>query len=405
MERFAVRPEIWYGTGALAALEKLAGKRVLLVTDGFLAASGLATRAAERLTGPVEVFDRVEPDPSLQLVAEGVAALEHFQPDVVVAFGGGSPMDCAKAMCWFSRCRPPLWCIPTTAGTGSEVTSFAVLTDTEKGVKHPLVEEGLLPETAILDPALLEGVPPKVTAETGMESFAVLTDTEKGVKHPLVEEGLLPETAILDPALLEGVPPKVTAETGMDVLTHAAETYVAAGSSPFSDALAEKSFSLAYDRLPTAFAGDLGAKGDMLLASCLAGMAFNAAGLGACHAMAHALGGQFHLPHGRLNAILLPMVVLRNAGDRRAATRYAALAKACGLSGTPRALSAGLVRLRAALDLPDRLPVEGGALRSALDDLSAAALADGCMAANPLTLTAAEIRDLLARAGGLGGGT
>ncbi len=358
MERFAVRPEIWYGTGALAALEKLAGKRVLLVTDGFLAASGLATRAAERLTGPVEVFDRVEPDPSLQLVAEGVAALEHFQPDVVVAFGGGSPMDCAKAMCWFSRCRPPLWCIPTTAGTGSEVTSFAVL-----------------------------------------------TDTEKGVKHPLVEEGLLPETAILDPALLEGVPPKVTAETGMDVLTHAAETYVAAGSSPFSDALAEKSFSLAYDRLPTAFAGNLGAKGDMLLASCLAGMAFNAAGLGACHAMAHALGGRFHLPHGRLNAILLPMVVLRNAEDRRAAARYAALAKACGLSGTPRALSAGLVRLRAALGLPDRLPMEGGALRSALDDLATAALADGCMAANPLTLTAAEVRDLLARAGGLGGGT
>ena len=265
-------------------------------------------------------------------------------------------MDCAKAMCWFSKGRPPLWCIPTTAGTGSEVTAFAVL-----------------------------------------------TDTERGVKYPLVEEGLLPETAILDPTLLEGVPPKVTADTGMDVLTHAAEAFAAKGSSPFSDALAEKAFVLAYARLPAAFAGDLGAKGDMLLASCMAGMAFNAAGLGACHAMAHALGGRFHLPHGRLNAVLLPSVVLRNAGDRRAAARYAALAKSCGLAGTPRALSAALARLRAALDLPDRLPVEPEELKASLDDLSAAALDDGCMTANPIPLTAAEVKDLLAQAGGLGG--
>ena len=140
MERFSIRPEIFFGPGSLAALEQLAGKRVLLVTDGFLASSGLVKRVAERLTGPVEVFDKVEPDPSLRLVAEGVAALESFGPDAVVAFGGDSPMDCAKAMCWFSKRRPPLWCIPTTAGTGSEVTAFAVLTDTERGVKYPLVE-------------------------------------------------------------------------------------------------------------------------------------------------------------------------------------------------------------------------------------------------------------------------
>ena len=109
MERFAIRPEICFGPGALGALARLAGKRVLLVTDGFLASSGLAAKATEHLTGPVEVFDQVEPDPSLRLVAQGVAALENFGPDVVVAFGGGSPMDCAKAMCYFSKGRPPLW--------------------------------------------------------------------------------------------------------------------------------------------------------------------------------------------------------------------------------------------------------------------------------------------------------
>ena len=353
MERFAIRPEIWFGPGALGALEQLAGKRVLLVTDGFLSSSGLAKRALERLTGPVEVFDKVEPDPSLKLVAEGVAALEHFRPDAVVAFGGGSPMDCAKAMCWFSKGRPPLWCIPTTAGTGSEVTAFAVL-----------------------------------------------TDTERGVKYPLVEEGLLPETAILDPTLLEGVPPKVTADTGMDVLTHAAEAFAAKGSSPFSDALAEKAFVLAYARLPAAFAGDLGAKGDMLLASCMAGMAFNAAGLGVCHAMAHALGGRFHLPHGRLNALLLPQVIGFNAQDPRAAEGYGRLAKACGLAGNPRALAAALTRLRTRLKIAPRLPVSAGELREALPGLTQAALADGCLPANPRTVQAGDIQALLLEIGG-----
>ena len=361
MERFAIRPEIWFGPGALGALERLAGKRVLLVTDGFLSSSGLAKRAAERLTGPVEIFDKVEPDPSLKLVAEGVAALEGFGPDAVVAFGGGSPMDCAKAMCWFSKGRPPLWCIPTTAGTGSEVTAFAVL-----------------------------------------------TDTERGVKYPLVEEGLLPETAILDPSLLEGVPPKVTADTGMDVLTHAAEAYVAKGSSPFSDALAEKAFALAYERLPAAFVGDLGAKGDMLLCSCMAGMAFNAAGLGVCHAMAHALGGRYHVPHGRLNAVLLPAVVACNA--QTAGERYTALARQAGLGGSAetvalRNLKNGLIRLRRELRLPATLAEAGIAprdLRRNLGIIVEAALADPCCRTNPVEPTRGMLEELLTEVAGRG---
>ena len=335
MERFAIRPEIRFGPGALGALEQLVGKRVLVVTDGFLSSSGLAKRALERLTGPVEVFDRVEPDPSLKLVAEGVAALEHFRPDAVVAFGGGSPMDCAKAMLLFGKKLGALGeitfaAVPTTAGTGSEVTSFAVL-----------------------------------------------TDPVRGIKYPLVDDELLPDQAILDPALLAGVPPAVTADTGMDVLTHAAEAYVAKGASPYSDALAEKAFTLAWENLRPAWEsqGESRAKRQMLLASNLAGMAFNAAGLGLCHSLAHALGGKFHVPHGRLNALIFPHVLRFNAAGKEAAAKYGQLARLCGLAPNPRALAAGWNRLRSQLKLPDRLTacgVETRQLHAALDEIGRA---------------------------------
>ena len=353
MERFAVKPKIYFGPEPMKALDALAGKRVLVVTDAFLASSGLLDRVKARLTGPVEVFDRVEPDPSLRLVAEGVAALRAFRPDAVVAFGGGSPMDCAKAMCWCGKERPPLWCIPTTAGTGSEVTSFAVLTD------------------------------------------SVL-----GGYGPLRDLRLLAEAAVLDPGLLDGVPPQVTADTGMDVLTHAAEAAVARGASPFSGALAERAFALADQRLPAAYTGDRTAKGDMLYASCMAGMAFNAAGLGVCHALAHALGGRFHLPHGRLNALLLPQVILFNAQDPRAAEGYSRLARLCGLAGNPRALAAALTRLRTRLKIAPRLPVSAGDLREALPGLIQAALADACIPANPREVRAGDLQAMLLEIGG-----
>ena len=267
MERFQLKPTIYFGPDALAALDALAGKRVMVITDAFLSSSGLLDRVTARLTGcTVERFTEVVPDPSLALVARGARALADFRPEAVVAFGGGSPMDCAKAMVEFGKkleagLAPLFYAVPTTAGTGSEVTSFAVL-----------------------------------------------TDTERGVKYPLVDDALLPDAAVLDASLLAGVPPAVTADTGMDVLTHAAEAYVAKQASPFSDALAEQAFSLAYEHLKPAYetAGESRAKENMLLASCMAGMAFNAAGLGLCHGLAHSLGGRYHVPHGRLNALLLP---------------------------------------------------------------------------------------------------
>ncbi len=349
METFWIKPKLYFGPEPMAALDQLAGKRVLIVTDAFLASSGLLDRVKNRLTGAVEIFDQVEPDPSLRLVAQGVRMLRDFGPDAVVAFGGGSPMDCAKGMCWFSDRHPPLWCIPTTAGTGSEVTSFAVL-----------------------------------------------TDTDQGVKYPLVEEDLLPEAAILDASLLEGVPPHVTADTGMDVLTHASEAYVARKANAFTDALAEQAFVLAWENLIKAHAakGEHPAKEQMLLASCMAGIAFNGAGLGANHALAHSLGGRYHTPHGRLNAMLMPHVIRFNAEEPAAAKKYAALAKACGLAPNARALSSALGRLRQSLGMPGRLTdcgVERKTVLADLEAITAAALADVCMPGNPRSAAAAEL--------------
>lgn len=357
MERFKLKTAISFGADALAALEGLDGQRVMVVTDDFLSKSGLLDKVKARLLGcTVETFTGVVPDPPLEVVAKGAKALADFKPQAVVAFGGGSALDCAKAMVEYGKKlgapeHISFWAVPTTAGTGSEVTSFAVL-----------------------------------------------TDSQKGVKYPLVDDDLLPHHAVLDPVFLAGVPPKVTADTGMDVLTHAAEAYVARGGNVYTDALAEKAFSLAWHSLPNAFGGNQEAKADMLLASDLAGMAFNAAGLGLSHSMAHALGGKFHVPHGRLNAMLLPHVIRFNAAHRPAAERYAALAKGCGLTPTARGLAFAIERLRGRLEQPGRLSecgVDPKEVKAKGDEIAAAALADLCAPSNPRPVTPQDIKAIL----------
>lgn len=344
METLALSTRLIWGADALEALGELEGLRVLIVSDGFWTKNGKAEEIARRTKAArTEIFGEVSGEPDLKLVARGVVALERVDAQAVVALGGGSAMDCAKALGWCAGRRVRLWCIPTTAGTGSEVTAFSVL-----------------------------------------------TDGEKGVKYPLVDPSLVPETAILDKAFLAGVPGEITAYTALDVLTHAIEAYAAKGANPFTDAMAEYAAANAYRHITAAVGGDQKARGELLMCSTLAGMAFNRAGLGVCHALAHALGARLHAPHGKVNGLLLPKVIEANSKDPATARKYARLAGLMGLSPNARALAGAMTRLGHRLGLPQRL---GGTVDA--KEVAADARADFCMAGNVKTFTDSELEKII----------
>ncbi len=353
MEEFSCKTRILSGPGALAALGSLGAGRLFLVTDPFFMKNGMAKKAAElSRCRQVEYFDKIQPDPTVELAAEGTAKLRAFQPDLVAALGGGSAMDCAKAMVYFAKLDCPLAAIPTTSGSGSEVTDFAILTHDK-------------------------------------------------VKHPLVDPRLRPDVAILDSDLLQELPKGLIAETGFDVLTHAVEAYTARNAGVISDLYAREAFSSAYASLPASYAGRKDVRLKVHLASTMAGMAFTQAGLGLCHAIAHSLGGMFHVPHGRLNAILLPAVIGCNAGA--AGKKYAELARAAGMGGSAdaialRNLKNGLVRLRRELGLPETLSQAGVDPRSvwrSAGDIVRATLADPCCETNPMPVEDFLVRRIL----------
>ena len=353
MERFFCKTKLFSGPGSLQALADLHIKRLLIVADPYFFENGTVNHIAHiSKAEAVEVFDKVKPDPSVTLAAEGTQVLQSFQPDTILALGGGSAMDCAKAMTYFSGLALRFIAVPTTSGSGSEVTDFSIL-------------------------------------------------THEGIKHPLVDEKLQPDIAILDSDLLTSLPPKLIADTGFDLISHALEAWAATGAGMVSDALALSALKTAFALLPRSYAGDTAVRGQIHTAATMAGMAFSSAGLGLCHALAHALGGEFHTPHGRLNAVLLPAVVEYNAD--KCQHRYACLARQLGLSAGAdvmalRALKNTLVRLRRELGLPDTLSTAGiqpGYLRQKLEAVTSAALADPCCATNPVQPTAGDIRRLL----------
>ena len=353
MDEFDCKVKIVSGAGAVSKLADFGAKRLFLVTDPFFYKNGTAQRIADAAGAEqVEIFHDVRPDPTVELAAEGTARLKAFGADLIVALGGGSAMDCAKAMAFFAKGDTKLVALPTTSGSGSEVTDFAILTHNK-------------------------------------------------VKYPLVDKKLRPCMAILDGDQLQEMPPSLIADSGFDVLTHAVEAYVATGAGAFSDMLAQEAFRSAFGALPASFAGQKAVRLKVHQAATMAGMAFTQAGLGLCHAMAHALGGMFHVPHGKLNAVLLPAVVATNA--HVAGDKYAQLARSCGMGGTAdtiavRNLRNGLIRLRRELKLPETLAQAGitpSALRSGANDIVKATLEDPCCKTNPMVPEAFLVRRIL----------
>lgn len=353
MERFSCGGEIVTGPGGVQVLKELELGKVLVVCDPFFYQNGTAQTLVE---GAGEYFYDIRPDPPLELVARGTALVKAHRPDTVIALGGGSAMDCAKAMVYFGDSPARLIAIPTTSGSGSEVTDFAIL-------------------------------------------------THQGEKHPLVDRRLRPEMAIVDPDLVSGLPPALVADGGFDVLTHCAEAYVATNAGPFSQALAADAFRSVLHGLRASFRGDLSARASIHAAATMAGLAFTQAGLGLCHSLSHALGGRFHIPHGRLNAVLLPAVMSRSPQGP-----YASLAHRAGLEGTSEALAArnlrtALVTLRKAVGLPATLAqagVDPAEVRRQSAQIAEAAIADPCSRTHPIPVTRALVTEILQEVTGHG---
>ena len=359
MSIFSCKTKIISGAGAIRGLSELKSKRLLLVADPYFQKTDLPQRLKAASKAEVmETFFDVKPDPTVELSAQGTAVVQACQPDTVVALGGGSAMDCAKAMVYFSGLPITFVAIPTTSGSGSEVTDFAIL-------------------------------------------------THNGVKHPLVDKKLQPDVAILDGELLTSLPKTLIADAGYDILAHALESFVAVNAGAISRALAADAFDRAFTHLPASFAGDTSVRLQIHEAATMAGIAFSQSGLGLCHAMSHALGGQFHLPHGRLNAILLPAVVEANGA---ANAQYADLARRAGLGGMAdtvavRNLKNALVRLRKELQLPATLAQAGvrpQQVRQATDTILQAALSDPCCATNPVQPDEKMVRHILQQVTGIG---
>lgn len=368
MTQFAGKTKICYGKYALDTLEELRCTRAFVVTDPFMVKSGFVdqvTSHLERRDIPYTTFSDVEPDPSLEAVKKGAIAFLKSGADLLVALGGGSAIDSAKAMSYFAHKanpdtkRPILAAIPTTSGTGSEVTAISVVTDTHQGIKIPLNDEVLIPDIAILD--------------------ARFTRT---------------------------VPPAVTASTGMDVLTHAIEAYISREHNAFTEIFAIQAIRYVFAYLYTSYTDmeNMEAREMMLLGSCMAGLAFNNSGLGITHSMAHALGGAFHIPHGKANALLLPHVLRFNSFD--AGGRYRNLARVIGLpcanveEGT-QSLVGAVRNLNESMHIPARirdLGVDEQAFRSSLDSMAAHALDDLCTRSNPRRPSHSDLRLLLEQA-------
>jgi alcohol dehydrogenase class IV len=385
MARFTLPRDIYHGDNSLEALKALKGKKAIVVVGGgSMKKFGFLDKTTAYLKEAgmqVELFEGVEPDPSVETVLRGAEAMRKFGPDWIVSIGGGSPIDAAKAMWAFYeypdttfesltipfnfpclRTRAKFCAIPSTSGTATEVTAFSVI-----------------------------------------------TDYQKGIKYPLADFNITPDVAIVDPELAGTMPPKLTAHTGMDAMTHAIEAYVSTLHCDYTDPLALHAIKIISAYLVNSYKGDKKARAKMHNAQCLAGMAFSNALLGIVHSMAHKTGAAYsggHIVHGAANAMYLPKVIKYNAKEPAAAERYAEIARFLGLpAGNPAEGTESLIghikKLNGALDIPSGIKdYEGGIIneKEFLEKLPAVAenaVGDACTGSNPRKITPGQMQLLL----------
>lgn len=408
MQWFKIPEKIYFQPGSIQYLSKMPNiSRALIITDEIMVKLGYVEKVLYHLRKRdgrnyvnSEIFDRVQPDPTVETVKEGYAAAEAFKPDVIIALGGGSVIDAAKA----------IWLYYEHPETDFEDLRMKFMDIRKRVFKFP----------PLGNKTKLVAIP--TTSGTGSEvtSFTVITDPERENKYPLADYELTPDVAIIDPEFVQTVPPSVTADTGLDVLTHAIEAYVSVMASDYTDALAMKAIQLVFEYLPRVYRNgdDLIAREKMHNASCIAGMAFTNAFLGINHSLAHKLGGEFHIPHGRANAILLPHVIRYNASRPSKFTafpkyehyiadeKYAEIAKYLRLpcdtaSRGVECLISSVTGLMRELDMPMSIKECGVAeqqFMQALDELSEKAYEDQCTTANPRMPLVSELKELYIKA-------
>ena len=394
MARFTLPRDLYHGKGALEALKTFEGKRAIVcVGGGSMKRFGFLDRAVDYLKEAgmeVQLFEGIESDPSVETVMRGAKAMEEFQPDWIVAMGGGSPIDAAKAM-WIKYEYPDI--------TFEEMCKVFGMPKLRRKAHFCAISS-------------TSGTATEVTA------FAVITDYEKGIKYPLADFEITPDVAIVDPELAETMPQKLVAHTGMDAMTHAIEAYVSTANCDFTDPLALYAIKMIQADLVDSYNGDMAKRDSMHNAQCLAGMAFSNALLGIVHSMAHKTGAAFadygaHLIHGAANAMYLPKVIAFNAKDETAAKRYAVIADEMKLGGETteekvKLLIDYLRGMNDKLNIPhciknygkDSYPTEQGfvpeeVFLERLHEIAVNAIADACTGSNPRQPSVEEMEKLL----------
>ena len=392
MVRFTLPRDLYHGKGSLEALKTLEGKKAIIcVGGGSMKRNGFLQKAEDYLKEAgmeVKLFEGIESDPSVETVMKGAAVMTEFEPDWIVAIGGGSPIDAAKAM-WIKYEYPDT--------TFEDMCKVFGLPKLRKKAHFCAVSS-------------TSGTATEVTA------FSIITDYEKGIKYPIADFEITPDVAIVDPELAETMPVKLVAHTGMDAMTHAIEAYVSTANCDYTDPLALHAMEMIQANLVKSYNGDMAARDAMHNAQCLAGMAFSNALLGIVHSMAHKTGAAFeggHIIHGAANAMYLPKVIKFNAKDETAAKRYAFIADFLHLGGNTQDekidnLIAMLRKMNDELNIPHciknygegGLPAETGFVseeefKAKLHDIAANAILDACTGSNPRQPSQEEMEKLL----------